>query len=335
MVTESIPGTIIQAMAIVSTGDFSATPVVSLTSSILTTAFISAQISHEWDASEEQRRKDPAFYGYLPSSLKWRGFTLLQLFLIAALNLAIRALSFVILAQRSTFTVMIVFGGELALYFVVKILRGDFQYWPPIYGVPGVLASIMARLVFKICVDWSSCAQLRHIQEVGGAFWSFTLLLTCAIGAFAALSHGDSTLTIIMGGSCAGLLVTFALFLASIERKYVATFFDARTASEFNADKFLNATTDENKFAILAKNEKLWRNIRNDVKDWLAAGIPVWLEEQPTWLTDRYRSLIPEWAVDDKALLSRIRNENVEALLRERRGSVAKLIGALPNAQME
>mmetsp|Transcript_31167 Transcript_31167/g.61752 ORF Transcript_31167/g.61752 Transcript_31167/m.61752 type:complete len:193 (+) Transcript_31167:123-701(+) len=55
MVTESLPGTIIQAMAIFSTGDLSATPVVSLASSILTSAFISAQLSHEWDSSEENR----------------------------------------------------------------------------------------------------------------------------------------------------------------------------------------------------------------------------------------------------------------------------------------
>ena len=114
-------------MAIFSTGDLSATPVVSLTSSILTSAFISAQLSHEWDASEENRQIQPAFYGYLPSGLKQRGFTLLQLFLVATFNLVIRALSFVILSQRGTSTVMIVFGGELALYFVVKILRGDFQ----------------------------------------------------------------------------------------------------------------------------------------------------------------------------------------------------------------
>ncbi len=123
----SIPGTIIQAMAIFSTGDLSATPVASLASSILTSAFISAQLSHEWDTSEKLQQLDPTFYGYLPSSLKWRGFTLLQLFLMSTFNLVIRALSFVILSQRSMSRVMIVFGGELALYLVVKILRGDFQ----------------------------------------------------------------------------------------------------------------------------------------------------------------------------------------------------------------
>eukprot|EP00518_Triparma_eleuthera_P020772 CAMPEP_0197549932 /NCGR_PEP_ID=MMETSP1320-20131121/3695_1 /TAXON_ID=91990 /ORGANISM="Bolidomonas sp., Strain RCC2347" /LENGTH=479 /DNA_ID=CAMNT_0043110229 /DNA_START=103 /DNA_END=1542 /DNA_ORIENTATION=+ len=334
MVTESIPGTIIQAMAIVATGDLSVTPVVSLTSSILTSAFISAQLSHEWDASQENQQLEPAFYGYLPSSLKWRGFTLLQLFLIASLNLVIRALSFVILSQRSISMVMMVFGGELALYLVVKILRGDFQYWAPIYGPPGVFISFMVRLLIKLCVDWTGCAQFRHQQEVGGLYWSFTLLLTCMIGIVAAPSHGDRTLNIIMGICCAVLLVTYALFLASIERKYVATFFDTRTASEYNASCFLNATSDEMKFETLKVNENLWRDIRNDVKDWLTSRLPIWLEEEPSWLTDYHRSLIPAWAVDDKALLSRIRNKNVETILENRRrSSVANIIGALPNAQ--
>ncbi len=189
----------------------------------------------------------------------------------------------------------------------------------------------MIRLLIKLSVDWTGCVQFRHQNEVGGAYWSFTLLLTCAIGVFAALSRGDRTLTMIMGSSCAGLLVTYALFLACIKREYVATFLDTRTASEYNVDKFLNATSDEKKFDTFAVNENLWRDIRNDVKDWLASSLPAWLEEQPPWLTDYNRSLIPEWAVDDKALLSRIRNENVKVIISERRGSVAKLIGALPN----
>ena len=137
------------------------------------------------------------------------------------------------------------------------------------------------------------------------------------IGAFAARSHGDRMLIIVMRRCCAVLLMTYALFLASIKREYVATFYDTRTASEFIVDRFFNATSDEIKFKILAANENLWRHIRYDVEAWLATSLPVWLEEEPPWLTDHNRSLIPEWAVDDKALLSRIRNENVEELLQE------------------
>mmetsp|Transcript_31169 Transcript_31169/g.61756 ORF Transcript_31169/g.61756 Transcript_31169/m.61756 type:complete len:492 (+) Transcript_31169:103-1578(+) len=334
VVAESIPGTIIQAMAMFSTsgGDTSLTPVLSLSSSILTSAFISAQLSHEWDASEDQRKQEPGFYGYLPESMKRRLFALFNLLLMAAFNLIIRTASLVIISQKSVYTAFAVYGGELALFFLVKKARGDFTSWVPVSGLSSVIVSFMMRLLLKVAVDWLCCAQFRHPQEVGGIYWSFTILVTCAIGIASALAHGDSTVTIIMGVSCAVLLVAFALFLASIEREYVATFFDTRTASEYNVDRFFNATSDERKFDALAMNENLWRDIRNDVKDWLASSLPAYLEEEPPWLTDYHRSIIPEWAVDDKALLSRIRNENVEELLQERRGSVANLIGALPNA---
>ena len=71
--------------------------------------------------------------------------------------------------------------------------------------------SFLARLLIKLSVDWSGCLQFRHQQEVGGVYWSLTLLLTCVIGVFTALSHGDRTLNIIMGISCAVLLVTYRL----------------------------------------------------------------------------------------------------------------------------
>ena len=54
MVAESLPGTIIQAMAMFSaTGDRSPIPVLALSSSVLTSVFLSAQMSHEWDTSGE------------------------------------------------------------------------------------------------------------------------------------------------------------------------------------------------------------------------------------------------------------------------------------------
>ena len=106
-------------------GDRSMTPVLSLSSSILTSAFMSAQMSHEWDSSEENRKIDPTFYGYLPKSLTRRCFLVLQMFLLATFSLVLRALSFVILAQRSIYAVAAVFGGELALFFLIKVARND------------------------------------------------------------------------------------------------------------------------------------------------------------------------------------------------------------------
>ena len=260
-------------------------------------------------ATGEKRLKEPAFYGYLPHRLTRRCFALLTIFLMSTFNLSIRALSFVVLASWGAPALLGVFGFELGLFFAVKAARDDFVHWVPIYGPKGVVASVMARLFGKVTVDWTCCLQFRHPQEVGGLFWSLSLLSTCVIGLSAALFHSDKTVTALVGGSCLGLLGSFGLFLRTIEGEYVATFYDTRTASQYTADDFRNSREDEHKFNVLTKNVKLWSGIRAEVEAWLAESLPVWEEERPPWLTEQKMSLIPKGALgesegveaDDKA----------------------------------
>ena len=35
------------------------------------------------------------------------------------------------------------FGGEMALYFLVKTERGDLTYWVPLYGIPGTAVGFL------------------------------------------------------------------------------------------------------------------------------------------------------------------------------------------------
>ena len=53
LVFESLPGTVIQAMALFAGRNLSLAPVTSLLSSILTTSCIATQMAHEWDVAEE------------------------------------------------------------------------------------------------------------------------------------------------------------------------------------------------------------------------------------------------------------------------------------------
>ena len=175
----------------------------------------------------------------------------------------------------------------------------------------------------------SLAVQFRHQNEIGGLYWSLTILATCAIGFISALLHGDSEVTLIMGSSCAGMFIIFAIFLSSINPEYISTFTDTRINSESAADIFFRSEGDEKKFRIFLINEKLWCHIRDDVKTWLNSRLASWVKEEPRWLHDYNRSVIPDWAVYDKGLLARIRNEAVEVLREDRRrSSVAGLIEA-------
>jgi len=311
LVAESIPGSVIQAMAFFAVnGDRSMIPLLSLSSSVVFSAFISAQMSYEWDASDEKRKAEPEFYGYLPTRLTARCFALLQLFFLAAFNLLLRSISFVVLAQMSTSTVMVVFGGEFAFFLLYKIATDDFMHWLPVYGMPGVVLSFVARLIMKVAVDWVACVQFRNPTEVGGLYWSLTIFATCAIAICSALAHGDSGITLIVVSACAGQLVAFALFLFTINLDYLATFYDTRTSSRYNIDFYFGAEgDDECRFSIFSNHERIWLPIKDDIKTWLDESLPRWLEESPPWFNDNKRSLIPEWLVEDKTLLSRVQSE--------------------------
>ena len=67
MFAEAIPGVIIQLSAILSDAGFSGIAIASLAVSALTTGFISASISYDWDSDPQNRIESPSFYGYLPN----------------------------------------------------------------------------------------------------------------------------------------------------------------------------------------------------------------------------------------------------------------------------
>ena len=72
MFAEAIPGVIIQLSAILSDGQVSSAAFVSLAISALTTGFISASISYDWDTDVKRRELTPEFYGYVPNHAKKR-----------------------------------------------------------------------------------------------------------------------------------------------------------------------------------------------------------------------------------------------------------------------
>jgi len=324
VVFEGIPGTIIQLMALFQDGaDTSAWRLASLGSSAFTTAFISADMSFGWDASPEQRRRDPRFYGYLPTQLARRALSMLLVFIVSICNLAARSLACVLLVKKGGVPLLsAVLGGELGLFLALKTARGDFWYWTPVYGIPGFVFSLLVRLIVKISVDWTAIMQFRHPNEVGGAYFTLTMLSTVALGIISAFFHGDEVVTRSMMAISGGLVFSFVLFLFSIEQEYVHTFFDLRTSCKFNTDHFKNAVTDEERIDVFVTNEYKWRDaIGDEVKDWVDQNLESWVEESPDWFNDYRKSTIPDWAVRDERLLWGIRNDKINSIMSARHRS--------------
>ncbi|GMH51361.1 hypothetical protein TL16_g00994 [Triparma laevis f. inornata] len=282
LVTEAIPSTLIQGLALLSkTGNGttrSGIPILSLASSIIVSATISANISYDFDTSEKLRKIDPGFFGYLPSSKKRLIFILVLLFQIAVTNLAIRSLTFIILTQKPLILV-ILFGGEMVLYVLFKVLGKDFTMIARIEGRTGTfVASFIYIVITKQMVNWTRCVQFRRPVVHGGLSFSFTFLVTMGLGVIAMLNydknHGwldKGQMSVLMLSCCAGLVVSLCLFLGSIERQYVQTFYNTRTGAKYIQDIFSNGKTDEQKFDVFTKNEGKWRAgeaMRSEVTSW-------------------------------------------------------------------
>mmetsp|Transcript_2382 Transcript_2382/g.4309 ORF Transcript_2382/g.4309 Transcript_2382/m.4309 type:complete len:531 (+) Transcript_2382:153-1745(+) len=336
--TECVPGAVIQAMAFVD-GQHSSVAVVSLISSLLTAAFISASISVEKDIGSECRLQTPHFYGLVNlKSNRQTAIVCVLLLLQSLCQLTAKSFAFALCSLEGFTTLAWYLSIDMSLAIIIKLVRRDFGYWVPApeSGLPRYLSSLLARIITKIVLDFTSCLVMRHPYEYGGAYYSFTVLSTPLVcvyfgSRYLAFIEDDEvraslsfvfTSEQVYGGLGALTVVQFASFaclLAVIERKYWATFLGTATATEHAVFMFQNSQHDlrkiQNTFEV---HPSLWHQIEQDVRFWLNERLPIWIAESPPWFNDQVKAVVPENLVENKTVLARIRGESVRKVIKER-----------------
>jgi hypothetical protein len=303
MFAEAVPGVIIQLMAIVtSEGVTSRAAWVSLTVSALTTGFASATISYDYDTNPMRREQVPDFYGYIPAKASKRALVFVSMVLLTAGMLLIRCMTIVVLGLFGGRWVALYIGGDLVLYLVVKILRGDFWYWIPAGGKVEILSSIVARVLVKVVTDFTSIVQFRHPYEVGGFYWMFGFLLTMGslpTATIIAESNVQESQGILLARAVTTYfipvtLLCFAIFLLNIERKYLGTFFSFERGKEYTVTIFKEGKDDTTKaFAAFTNSKHHWISIEEEIRVWVEANWARWEEEKPKWFDEGMRESIP------------------------------------------
>ena len=96
-------------------------------------------------------------------------------------------------------------------------------------------------------------------------------------------------------------VVSFTLFTAKINRKYVKTFFSAETGHARVKRFFLEGENDYTKSHMLKNNKRLWTSIRPQVAEWLDANWDKWEGEKPDWFNDIFVD-----SVDDDIMPARV-----------------------------
>jgi len=202
-----------------------------------------------------------------------------------------RSLGCALLAFSETENLILLFvGGEVGALLLFKILRSDFLFSPRLSGFPAYFGSFVERFTVIIIVAFCGCLHFRHPVELGGM--GFTLSLVWAqVFPFVALQYfpdGNSDLkgdiTVFLAVSLLLWLVGNAILFCTIDVSYLHTFFGTMTASQYSCELFLTTQDDYQRFrAVFTKQAYYTKNIRGEVKDWVAENIDQWKRERPDW----------------------------------------------------
>eukprot|EP00519_Triparma_laevis_P011501 CAMPEP_0182508184 /NCGR_PEP_ID=MMETSP1321-20130603/24535_1 /TAXON_ID=91990 /ORGANISM="Bolidomonas sp., Strain RCC1657" /LENGTH=665 /DNA_ID=CAMNT_0024714221 /DNA_START=50 /DNA_END=2047 /DNA_ORIENTATION=- len=330
---EAIPGSLVQSYAFLAGSNQSSAAVFSLAVSVSVAAFTSTTISFDIDMDRIKRGHSPNFYGYIPDATSKRVKMFLYIFLLSACQISAKIIACSLCAVESSKIVLTYLGVDMLFFLVYKLLRRDYQYWIPTNGcVISVVISLLFRVIVKSITDFTGLLHARHPLELGGTYWTFTLVSTpvvCFYFGFRYLSFvasGDHDLVTVLKpsqvyGTIGSLLlvqlISLGYFLKTIDRKFIKTFTSTETGNQYCENIFLKSEEDEHRIYILSKNRHKWRRVESQVIDWLNNMILVWQEEQPEWYNDQVRATIPDWCVRDKETLHMIR------VSREERATIA------------
>ena len=302
MFAEAIPGVIIQLMAIVtSSGRVSGAALFSLSISALTTGFASATISYDFDTDPKRRLKKPEFYGYIPAKASTRSLMFVSMVIMTAGMLLIRCMTIVVIGLMGTSWVALYIGGDLGLYLVVKMLRGDFWSWLPLGGGKAELVnSIINRVLVKLITDFTSIVQFRHPNEVGGIFWLFGFAFTI-VSLPVAVTVADTHLTErvistawnVVTYIIPATLVFFVVFFLTLEREYLNTFLSTQRGKDLTMSYFLQGQDDEVMYEVMTYTRHHWVSIEDKVRKWVLENWARWEEEKPEWFTDQMKAKVP------------------------------------------
>ncbi|GMH63601.1 hypothetical protein TrLO_g4297 [Triparma laevis f. longispina] len=322
--SECIPGCLIQTTAFVMVKQTNIAGL-SLGTSILTAAFISASMSIEKDANRECRKRFPNFYGFIPLDSLWRSVAVcLLVFLIAFAQLSAKVFACALCSAESITVLAIYLVVDVCILYAFKIIRNDFLYWIPTKNMVGsVLLAMLARLTFKWSLDFTAVLQARHPYELGGAYFAFTMISTpivCLYFGYRYLEYVEGEdvqddLNYVFAkeqvyGGIGGLIIlqvfSISMFLRLIDPQFRSTFTSFKTGGQHVVLTFQTTTNERAKIGVFNNHRSLWRVIEGDVKKWLNENLVIWIRDRPPWFNSGARAMILDEFVENPEMLRRI-----------------------------
>ena len=274
----------------------------------------------------------PNFYGYFPDS--GRLFVMFLMISMSASHVLLKVIGCSLMLRMNQTWFIIYMASDQSMYFLYKLLRGDWRYGLRLPGMVSWIVSMFVRVMIKTIVDFTLIIHYRHPFDLGGIYWSTNIVLNqafCFVSVYlyrkysAEMTKTNSTDTSATdNGTLDGIdssqvttpptlplvelviglfvlsMLSFGFFLSRINKEYLVTFYDPRTASQFLCDNWRNGISDKERFYVFSKHPSLYESINKELKDWLSENWSKWEEEREDWFTAKVIGKIPSELLPEK-----------------------------------
>jgi len=269
-----------------------------------------------------------------------------SMYLLSFCQLLGKSLEMAILVQVGGKTLAIsVLVGEMVLYLIFKVVRGDFRYWMPLPRGTSMATSLIMRVTVKVVCDFTGFLHARHPYEMGGFYWLMNMVVTQAsvfgairmkeefgrqieedVGERFVKEEDHMTIATML------FLLWFVALLGLIfgsEKELRTTFYSFMTGRQYNEALFRSGQ-DEIMIQVFTDHPSYYAHFEDEIKEWLGEKWNDWHASRPGWLTEELIERIPGRLLpggEDEEVLEEIGDEGGgerEIFLsgRNRRGSI-------------
>jgi len=161
MFCESIPSSVLQTYALLDAkSGISSRAVSSIVVSAVSIAYSSTMISSSFDTSPLRRSETPQFYGYFPDDGRLI-VTVCMIFMTTG-HVLMKVIASALFFRLSSLWLMLYMAGDMGLFFLYKIARGDLKHWMVLPDAFSFFLTILNRVVTKTIADYTLIVQFRR-----------------------------------------------------------------------------------------------------------------------------------------------------------------------------
>ena len=123
-----MPASILQTYAYLLSESTSRLTLLSISLSILSTAYGTVIICFDFDLNPSYRFTAPEFYCFIPSNSSKRFVVFISMFLFSASHITMKVIGVTILATISATYRLVFLASDMMFFFAYKCVRGDFRW---------------------------------------------------------------------------------------------------------------------------------------------------------------------------------------------------------------